>query len=146
MRVGAGMLAMAAAAMLLGGCCSAEYALDPAPEGTTVAEGYRAVAVGTATNSGYYLFNLWPIVSGHSGRPNAHDYRFFRNNITPARNAEMLQEGMNKVYRAEKLEQVESRVQCWGYFSLWLVWRRTISTTAIGVRQNRIKKAPDAAQ
>ena len=128
---------------ILGGCCSADYELEPVPENTAAPAGYRAVAAGSASNRGYYLFNRWALYAGNTRRPNSHDYTSFRDNVRPDRNAEMLLAAMRRHCRAEKLERVEHQEHSWGYFSLWLVWRRTITTTAVGVR--RIREA-DAAE
>lgn len=122
---------------MLAGCCHAEYALQPVPKGTPAPAGYKAVAFGTARNSGYYLFNRWALYSGHVLYPNTGDYCSFRDNVRPDRNAQMLLSAMRRHYKAEKLEHSEHQEQSWGYFSLWLVWRRTIVTTAVGVRKDR---------
>ena len=132
----------------LAGCCHAEYTLRPVPEGVPAPEGYKVVAAGTARNSGYYLFNRWALYSGHPLYPNTGDYRAFRDDIRPDRNAQMLLTAMRRHCGAEKLEHAEHQEQSWGYFSLFLVWRRTIVTTAVGVRwtgaAKRAETAPEA--
>ncbi len=137
----------AAAAILaaaLAGCCSAEYSIDPVPDGTITPAGYQAVATGTAYNSGYYLFNTWALSAGHTGRPNTHDYRSFRDNVRPDRNSDMLLEGMRRLYKADRLADVRHTESAWGYFSLWIVWRRTIATSAIGLKKVKTNASSEA--
>ena len=122
---------------LSGGCCSADYELEAVPEHAAVSPGYQAVAFGRAENRGYYLFDRWALYAGDTRWPNRHEYTAFRDNVRPDRNAEMLLSAMRRHGRAEKLERVEHQERSWGYFSLWLVWRRTITTTAVGVRKIR---------
>lgn len=122
------------AAGMLCGCCHTEVATDPiiasnASVGMTV-----PVASGTARNSGYYLFNVWPIYTGHPEKYNRHDYHAFCDDIKPEVNSGMLLDAMRKLYGAEKLVQVEHSQSSVGFFSLWIVWRRHITTTAIGMK------------
>lgn len=131
----AGILCSALA--LLNGCCSANYHIDPAPRGAKAPAGYEAVAVGTATNTGYFLFNALPLYTGHPGWPNQGEYQGLRDNVKPHLNSEMLLRGMQKHYKAEKLMKVEHSQTAWGYFSLWIVWKRSISTEAVGIRKIR---------
>ena len=126
------------AALLLSGCCHTQTFIDAAPETMTAQGEWKPVAVGSALNSGYYLFNTWPIYTGNPNRPNRKDYRSFHHDIQPGRNASMLLRDMQRKYKAEKLTQIEHTESSWGYFSLWILWRKTIRTTAIGVKE--IKK------
>lgn len=132
-QAAAGLLVLLAAGMFCG-CCHTEVATDPiiankASVGMTV-----PVASGTARNSGYYLFNIWPIYTGHPEKYNRHDYHAFYDDIKPEVNSAMLLNAMRKLYGAEKLVQVEHTQGEVGFFSLWIVWRRYITTTAIGMK------------
>ena len=131
---------------MLTGCCHAEYTLCPAPEEIPAPAGYRAAVTGSAVNSGYYLFDRWALYAGNMNRPNSSAYTAFRDNVRPDRNTEMLQNAMRRHYHVEKLEQVEHQEQSWGYFSLWLVWRRSITTTAVGLERLKEKKNAAAGQ
>lgn len=132
--------AAACSGMILAGCCHAEYTLRRAPDDVPAPEGGRVVVTGSARNSGYYLFNCWALYAGNCLRPNTGDYRSFRDNVRPDRNAQMLLTAMRRHYGADQLVHTEHQEQSWGYFSLWLVWRRTIVTTAVGVRLERPEK------
>jgi len=135
----------ALAAVTLAGCCHAEYTLHSVPENVPAPAGYKVVATGSARNSGYYLFNRWPLFCGQTLYPNTGDYCFFRDSVRPDLNAQMLLTAMRRHYGAEKLEHAEHQEQSWGYFSLFLVWRRTVVTTAVGVRQTGVGKRSASA-
>ena len=125
-------------AALLGGCCHAEVFLEAYPQKAPASTepGTMVPAVtGRAYNSGYYLFNIWPIYTGHPEHYNRKDYHSFWDDIRPSRNATMLLQAMQKKYKVEKLTEVEHSESSWGCFSLWIIWRKTITTTAIGMRR-----------
>ncbi|MBE6368197.1 MAG: hypothetical protein E7052_09875 [Lentisphaerae bacterium] len=134
---------------LLSGCCHAEVFTEPCLEKRPAADADGMVPVGSgrAYNSGYYLFNVWPLYTGHPGNYNRKDYHSFQDDIQPSRNASMLLRELQKKYKAEKLSDIEHTESSWGYFSLWIVWRKTICTSATGMRSAAaIKKSKSSAK
>ena len=124
------------AALLAGGCCHVQVWTEPlTPAAQPVPGSMQPVAYGRAMNSGYYLFNTWPIYTGHPAYPNRKDYHTFNDDIRPSVNADILLNAMRKQYKAEQLTEVEHRESSWGYFSLWILWRKTIITSATGVKK-----------
>lgn len=132
---------LSASAILFGisGCSHAQVWTEPISDAAIV-DGMQPAAFGSASNSGYYLFNIWPLHTGHPGHPNRKDYHAFCDDIRPGRNLSMLQYELQRQYKVEKLVNVEHQESSWGYFSLWLVWRKTIRTTAIGLRSVKKQK------
>ncbi len=118
----------------LAGCCHVQIFTEPAV-GNAADSGYQVVADGTVQNSGYYLFNKYPLYTGHPDHPNRKDYHTFCDDIRPEVNSAILLSAMKKQYKAEKLSNVEHFENSFGYFSLWLVWRKSIITTANGVKK-----------
>ena len=118
------------------GCCHAEVFTEPVTAGanTDQYDGMQPVAVGKAYNTGYYLFNTWPLYTGNIAKYNRKDYHSFHDDITPVRNSSILLEEMRKKHQVEKLADVEHQESSWGYFSLWIVWRKNICTTATGLK------------
>ena len=53
---------------------------------------------------------------------------------------------MQKKFNVKQLAEIEHQESSWGWFSLWIVWRKNIRTTAIGLREPVVepekKKAP----
>ena len=125
---------IAAAVVLLTGCSHVQVSTTPFDANTPAQNGYQPTAYGTARNSGYYLFNIFPLHTGHPEHPNRKDYHAFHDDIRPGVNANILQSEMRRLYKVDKLVNVEHSESSWGYFSLWLVWRKTITTTAVGVK------------
>lgn len=135
------VLACGFAAILFAGCSHSQVFTEPLPFNTPAPQGMQAVAYGRAQNSGYYLFNLFPIHTGHPYHPNRKDYRAWNDDVNPEVNAGMLLYSMKKLYNVETLENIEHQESAWGYFSLWIIWRRTISTTATGLKKIKPAKA-----
>ena len=123
------------AAIILSGCSHSQVFTEPLPANTPAPKDMQAVAYGRAQNSGYYLFNVIPLHTGHPYHPNRKDYRAWNDDITPEVNAGMLLYSMKRLYGAEELASVEHQESSWGYFSLWIIWRKTISTTATGLKK-----------
>ena len=131
--------AAAAAAAILSGCCHAEVVLRPAPPEVSSQriENMQPVVMGEAVNRGYYLFNTWPIYTGDPLKYNRKDYHSFFNDITKGRNSSMLLGAMQRGY------QIEHSESSWGYFSLWIIWRKTIVTKAVGLKKPEPAKSSD---
>ena len=121
--------------IIFAGCSHSQVWTEPISGADITTDGMQPIAYGTASNCGYYLFNIWPLHTGHPGHPNRKDYRAFHDDVRPGRNLAMLQSELQRQYKVVKLINVEHQESSWGYFSLWLVWRKSISTTAVGLRQ-----------
>ena len=131
------ILAAAGITMFLSGCCNAVVytrEADAQMQERRV-DNLQPIATGEASNSGYYLFNTWPIYTGNTARYNRKDYHSFYDDITPGRNSSMLLNDMQKKFNVKQLAEVEHQESSWGWFSLWIVWRKNIRTTAIGLRE-----------
>lgn len=116
------------------GCCHSEVFTDPVvPQAAKPGELVPA-ATGTARNYGYYLFNTWPLYTGHPGNYNRHDYHTFHDDITPECNTAMLFDAMKKLHGVQKIADVQHIQNSWGFFSLWIIWRKNITTTAVGLK------------
>lgn len=134
-------IAVCVIAVLSAGCSHSQVFTEPLPADTPAPQGMQAVAYGRAQNCGYYLFNRWPLHTGHPYHPNRKDYRAWHDDVNPEVNAGMLLYSMKQLYDAEKLVNIEHQESSWGYFSLWIVWRKNISTTAVGLKPIKNKKA-----
>lgn len=121
-------------AVFTAGCNHVQVATQPFPANAKEQNGFKPLAYGTARNCGYYLFNVIPLHTGHPRHPNRKQYHAFHDDIRPAVNANILQNEMRRLYKADQLVNVKHTESSWGYFSLWLVWRKAITTTAIGVK------------
>ena len=134
-------LAAVISAALFAGCSHSQVFTEPLSANTPAPAGMQAVAYGRAQNCGYYLFNKFPLHTGHPYHPNRKDYRAWHDDVNPEVNAAMLLDSMRNLYDAETLANVEHQESSWGYFSLWIIWRKSISTTALGLKPLKAKKA-----
>ena len=128
------LFAVLTAGTILSGCCHSEVFTDPVKVQKAERGELVPAATGTARNFGYYLFNTWPIYTGHAGKYNRHDYHTFHDDITPERNSAMLLDAMKKLYGVQELAEVEHSQSSFGFFSLWIIWRKNITTTAVGLK------------
>ena len=135
------LLIAGTAAIVLSACSHSQVFTEPLDANTPAPAGMQAVAYGRAQNSGYYLFNVLPLHTGHPYHPNRKDYRAWHDDVNPEVNAGMLLYSMKQLYGAEQLADVEHQESSWGYFSLWIVWRKTIYTTATGLKVIKPKKS-----
>ena len=135
-------------AAMLSGCCHATVSartLDKEMQSKRI-DNLQPIAYGEASNTGYYLFNTWPIYTGDPTEYNRKEYHSLYDDIKPGRNASMLLNAMQKKFNVKQLAQIEHHESSWGWFSLWIVWRKNIRTTAIGLREpvveSKKQKAP----
>ena len=87
----------------------------------------------TAVNRGMYLFNLIPLWSGYPTRPNRHEYKVFQDTLDRANMRRMMDVHLDK-WGADRVEDVEIKTSSSGAFSLWIIWRRTMTATGVAVK------------
>ena len=127
---------MLTAVVFLNGCCHAQVTTAPAgaPLKDQVIDNMSPVAIGQASSSGYYLFNTFPLYTGNPEKYNRKDYHSLRDDLNFNTTTTILLKEMRRKYGAEELIEVVNTESSWGWFSLWIVWRRVVTTQAIGVK------------
>ena len=83
---------------------------------------------------------LMPVWSGSTTRPNRREYNMFSDRLHNRYMYPML-ETRAKVLKADAVEDVVSRESSTGWWSLWILWRRTRFLSAVAVD----KHAPNPA-
>ncbi len=125
-----------AAALLLGGCFggTSRVELTPALENQVASDGTPVTGNITAFNRGVYLFNCVPIWSGRPDLPNRRRYRTFRHFVKEGYNVMMME---NKIAKAKntELRDIKSKYHSTGVWSLWILWNRSLQTTAVTVNK-----------
>lgn len=124
-------------AVLIIGCtgCSHTSTLSweaPVP-GQRSSKGNQVMWNLTAVNRGMYLFNLIPLWSGYETRPNRHEYKIGQNMLTRPAMRRMMDVHLDK-WKADRVEDVKISESASGAFSLWIVWRRTMTATGVAVK------------
>ena len=124
-------------AVLIIGCtgCSHTSTLSweaPVP-GQRSSKGNQVMWNLTAVNRGMYLFNLIPLWSGYETRPNRHEYKIGQNMLTHPAMRRMMDVHLDK-WKADRVEDVKISESASGAFSLWIVWRRTMTATGVAVK------------
>jgi len=120
--------AAALALTLAAGCATVQTARDFG--GMAADGGSRPVATVAAENYGYYLFGSIPLISGSPKYPNAVSCRLFTETVTLQNNLDMIAQTV-KAERGSKLANVKTTEDWSGSFSFWIIWRRTLFTSAV---------------
>jgi len=128
--------AVLAAIMILGlaGCNTSTVTMLPPVEGQAAPSGAKVAANLEAENWGIFLFYGIPLWSGNPGRPNRRDYVVFGNRVKE-KYMDMMLRKWAKEMKAGGIEELKTRESSTGFFSLWILWRREISATAVAVEK-----------
>ncbi len=129
------LLAGAALFALLAGCNTSVITVRPPFEGQKSASGREVVGNLEADNWGLYLFYYIPIWCGNYNRPNKRDYEPFAHYIRD-KYIDMMLSKRAKLLKAEA-EEVEISESSSGFFSLWIIWRRSNHGTAVAVKSGK---------
>ena len=116
------------------GCNTSTVTMQPPVEGQTSSSGAKAAANLEAENWGVFLFYGIPLWSGNPGRPNRRDYVVFGNRVKE-KYMDMMLRKWAKEMKAGGIEDLKTRESSTGLFSLWILWRREISATAVAVEK-----------
>ncbi len=126
--------------VLLTGCFggTSRVVFSPAYEGQTAVKDAKVVANVTAFNRGVFLFNLIPIWSGSPVMPNNRRYHLFKNRVREGYNVMMMENYLSQE-GADDLVDIESQYHSTGAYSLWILWNRSMRTTAVAVKYPKKK-------
>lgn len=123
---------LAAAMLIAAGCNTSEVFMQPAVPGQTGSDGTKAVANLEASNWGLFLFYWIPLWSGNPSFPNRRDYAMFDNRVQERFMEKMLRTRAQQL-KADRIEDLKIRESSTGFFSLWILWRRSMRATAVAV-------------
>lgn len=123
-------------AVLAGGCVTSTVKHVRAEKGTTTADGRKVVAYMQGMNSGMFLFYYIPLWSGKENRPNRRDYDTFENHIERKHMRKMLDIHAKKL-GGDGVEDVKIHTASSGFWSLWILWKRSIHGTATVVKSKK---------
>ncbi|MCL2104919.1 MAG: hypothetical protein FWH21_07710 [Kiritimatiellaeota bacterium] len=110
------------------GCATVQTAKNFS--GVSVDGASKPIATVAVENYGYYLFGAIPLVAGAPAYPNADTCRLFEDTVTLRNNMAMLAQTV-KAENGKKIANVRTAEDWTGSFSLWILWRKTLSTTAL---------------
>lgn len=115
------------ALLTLCGCATVKTAR---PDRPTRSDGnHRFLATTSIENYGYYLFGAFPLIGGNHRKPNLNTTSLFQDNVTLQNNIAMLAEEAQRLNAADVIN-IKSEIDWTGSFSFWLIWRKTIYTSA----------------
>lgn len=110
-------------------------------DGTQISEnGNTVIADIEATNYTSYLFGLLPIVGGSYARPNACQYRMWRDTISDRKTQQMMNWYGKRVLKGDGIENYKVKRDVIGWPTLWIVSWRTVHATAQVVKYDKSKK------
>jgi len=96
----------------------------------TVDGAAKPIATVAVENYGYYLFGVIPLIAGAPQYPNADTCRLFEDTVTVQNNMAMLSQTV-KLENGKKIANVATTEDWTGAFALWILWRKTLATTAL---------------
>lgn len=117
--------------LLSSGCASIQT--SRALVGVRVDDGKVPVATVAAENYGYYLFGFIPLITGNPDTPEAYDCYWFSDTVTLQNNMRMITEVARRE-RGTGLANVKTISRFDGAFSLWILCRKIIFTSAVVTR------------
>lgn len=126
-------VALAAAILMAAGCSTSVVSMLPPAEAQTSSNGKQVVANLEGSNWGIFLFYGIPLWSGNPNRPNRRDYVVGQNRIKHTDTEQMLKHWAEPL-NAE-VEDVAITESSTGFFSLWILWRRSSHATAVAVKK-----------
>ncbi|MBQ7208273.1 MAG: hypothetical protein IJS01_10800 [Lentisphaeria bacterium] len=133
-------IAMISAALsLLTAGCTTSVCRHYETDAVTGSSGRPAVAVVKGMNCGYFLFYWIPLWSGTPHRPNENEWDLWMNQVRERDIRRMLNQRAS-LLGADDVDDLKIRETSRGWWTLWIVWRRTISGSGIAVRDPRLHK------
>jgi len=127
---------LAAALLAVTGCSTSVMTMQPPVPGQTSTTGRTVVMNLKAENRGLYLFNCIPLISGNPWRPNREDYYVFQDRLEEKYMDAMLRCRAERL-KADDVEDMKIEEHSTGFFSLWTVWRRSMTATAVAVEKKK---------
>ena len=118
-------------ALLSSGCASIQTSRTFV--GMRVDDGKVPVASIAVENYGYYLFGIFPLISGNPDAPEENDCYWFSDTVTLQNNMRMITEAARRE-RGTGLANVKTITRFDGAFSLWILCRKVIFTSAVATR------------
>lgn len=99
-------------------------------EGVQVDSNTRPISIVAIENYGWYLFGLFPLVTGNPDRPNENSFRLFHDTVTLANNVKMLAEKA-RTEKATNLANIRSSTRSDLAIGFFILGRRIAFTSAI---------------
>lgn len=136
---------MLPALVLLAGCNTSYIRSTPPLPGQVSGTGRTVVGNIEASNTGFYLFYWLPVVSGSTTRPNRREYNMFSDRLHNRYMYPML-EVRAKLLKGNAVEDIVSQESSTGWWSLWILWRRTRFLSAVAVDKHAPKPEAEAGK
>ncbi len=121
--------------------CATTQVSDNFPQNAKI-DSQKPVALISSENYGYYLFGYLPLITGDPVQANKNTLTFFEDTVTIENNHEMINKEAQKV-GATRLSSLGDNVDWTGGFSLWIIWKQVMKSTAIATNPI-VTKLPDS--
>ena len=120
--------------LAVAGCNTSMMTMEPPAPEQTASSGAKVVQNLKARNWGLFLFDSIPLFSGNPWRPNRRDYYFFENRVDE-KYMDIMMRDRAKQLKADGVADMKIQERSTGFFSLWIIWRRSITATAVAVEK-----------
>ena len=123
-------------ALLAGGCATSVVTHIKADPDAKSSGGAKAVAHMQGLNSGVFLFYWIPLWSGKENRPNRREYKTFQNRVEKKHMRKMLDIHAKRL-GGDSVDDVKIHTEASGFWSLWILWTRSVYGTATAVKTKK---------
>ena len=124
---------LSAVLSLLAAGCTTSVCRHYETDAVAGSSGRPAVAVVKGMNRGIFLFYGIPLWSGTPHRPNENEWDLWMNQVRERDIRRMLFQRAEQL-GADDVDDLKIRETSSGWWSLWIVWRRTITGSGTAVR------------
>lgn len=126
-------------AVILSGCMVTSTLEWSAPlHGQKSSDGRLVVWNLRGENNGIFLFNCIPLISGDAEYPNRMDYETFANEVHPYDMERMFRCRLKQL-KADDVTDIRTCQYSTGVWTLWILWKRTVTGEAVAVKNIRKK-------
>ena len=137
---------IAAAVLLLGsGCATSVCRHRKAESGRVSISGKAVVADIRGHNYGYFLFYGIPLWSGTAHRPNEQEWDLWKNQVRERDLRRMFIRRAEQL-KADDIDDVKFAQKSSGFWSLWIIWRRSIVGTCVAVKEPGKESAKESVK
>ena len=127
------------ASSLLAGCAASTLRITPAEQGRMTESGKHVAFTVEGMNSGVYLFYYIPLWSGSPTNPNENRIGVFRHRVDDKSMYRMF-DTANKRMRTDGVEEIVTDYRSVGFWSLWIVWKRSVHARGLLVSRKPVTK------
>ena len=127
------------ASVLFAGCAASTMRITPAEQGRKTKNGKHVAFTVEGMNSGVYLFYYIPLWSGSPTNPNENRIIVLRHRVDDKAMYRMFDTANSRMH-TDGVEEITTDHRSVGFWSLWIVWKRSVHARALLVSQKPVTR------